>query len=193
MGEIKTALEIAMEKTEKVKSDKSGITQFEVKKQGKKLANAFLEGDVDLAAELKKASAQDRESLKKGIFDVLVAQIALPSAKEDEKRIEKLGKGLSAVIKSDEFGEMYKQLTMIFAQYLKEVSHYEQVVKQQFAPKLRQKEDELSRRLGREVRIDPFQDPEFTAFYNQQMTALKGNYEPIVEQAREEAKRMFNS
>jgi hypothetical protein len=191
MGVIKTALEIALEKTEKVKSDKSGIGQFEVKKRGKKLANDFLEGEVDLAAEIKKTPAQDRESLKQGIFDVLIAQIALPTAKDDEKKIEKLGKGLSAVINKGEFNDMYRQLTMLFAQYIKEASQYEQMINQQYAPKLRQKEEELSRRFGREVRIDPFQDPEFVAFYNQHINALKGNYEPVVAQAREEAKRMF--
>jgi hypothetical protein len=193
MGVIKTAVEIAMEKTEKVKSDKVSIGQFEVKKRGKKLANAFLEGEADLAGEIKKTPAKDRESLKQGIFDVLVTQIALPAAKEDEIRIEKLGKGLSAVINSGEFNEMYKQLTMLFTQYLQEVSQYDQMIRQQYAPKLRQKEEELSRRLGREVRIDPFQDPEFAAFYNQNMNALKGNYESVVEQSREEARRMFNS
>jgi len=191
MGVIKTALEIALEKTEKVKGDKSGIGQFEVKKRGKKLANDFLEGEVDLAAEIKKTPARDRESLKQGIFDVLVAQIALPTAKDDEKRLEKLGKGLSAVINKGEFNDMYGQLTSLFAQYIKEASQYEQMIKQQYAPKLRQKEEELSRRFGREVRIDPFQDPEFVAFYNQNIKALRGNYETVVEQAREEAKRMF--
>jgi len=192
MGVIKTALEIALEKTENVKGDKSGIGQFEVKKRGKKLANDFLEGEVDLAAEIKKTPAQDRESLKQGIFDVLIAQIALPTAKDDEKKIEKLGKGLSAVINKGEFNDMYRQLTMLFAQYIKEASQYEQMINQQYAPKFRQKEEELSRRLGREVHIDPFQDPEFVAFYNQHINALKGNYTPVVEQAREEAKRMFN-
>jgi hypothetical protein len=193
MGVIKTALEIALEKTEKVKSDKSSIGQFEVKKRGKKLANAFREGEVDLAGEIKKTPAQDRDSLKQGIFDVLIAQIALPTAKDDEKRIEKLGKGLSAVINSGEFNEMYKQLTMLFTQYLKEASQYEQMINRQYAPKLRQKEEELSRRLGREVHVDPFQDPEFVAFYNQNINALKAKYEPVVTQAREQAKRMFES
>jgi len=193
MGVIKTALEIALEKTEKVKGDKSCLGQFEVKKHGKKLANDFLEGEVDLASEIKKTPAQDRESLKQGIFDVLIAQIALPTSKDDEKKIEKLGKGLSVVINKGEFNDMYRELTMLFAQYVKEASQYQQMINQQYAPKLRQKEEELSRRFGREVHIDPFQDPEFVAFYNQHINALKGNYEPVVEQAREEAKRMFSS
>jgi len=192
MGVIKTALEIAMEKTESVKSDKPGIDQFEVKKRGKKLANAFLDGDADIIAELKKASAQDKENLRQGIFDVLAAQITLPPPDSDGKRIEKLGIGLSAVINNNQFNEMYKQLTALFAQYLQETAQCDKMLRQQYAPKLRQKEEELSRRMGREVRIDPLQDPEFVSFYNQNMNALKANYEAVVEQAREQARRMFS-
>ncbi|MCL2810109.1 MAG: hypothetical protein FWD24_08635 [Treponema sp.] len=194
MGVIKTALEIALEKTENVKSDKSSIGLFEAKQRGKKLANEFLAGDLDIAAELKKTPVSDKQSLIQGIFDVLITQIALPSGNEDEKKIEKLGKGLEVLLQpkeSKEFSAMYKQLTQIYTQYLQESAQYEQMIRQQYAPKLRQKEEELSRRLGREVRIDPLQDPEFVAFYNQHMGTVKANYEPVVEQAREEARRMF--
>lgn len=195
MGVIKTALEIALEKTETVKSDKSSVDQFEVRQQGKKLANTFLNGEADISVEIKKVTAERKESLKRGIFDVLVTQIALPTgnpaAKDYEKRIEKVGQGLAAVIDKKEFPAMFKQLTQIINQYIQEASHYEQAIRQQYAPKLRQKEEELSRRLGREVRIDPLQDPEFVAFYNQHMKALKDNYEAVIEQSKEEARRMF--
>jgi len=193
MGVIKTALEIALERTEQVKSDKSGIDQFEAKKRGKKAANAYLAGEIDLNDEIKKTDTALRESLKQGIFDVLLSQIALPSVKEDEKRLEMIGKGLSAVVNNSRFAAMYKQLMQLFTQYIQEAAHYDQAIRQQYAPKLRQKEEELSRRMGREVRIDPMQDPEFVAFYNQNITALKGNYEGLIEQAKEETRRMFEN
>jgi hypothetical protein len=56
---------------------------------------------------------------------------------------------------------------------------------------LRQKEEELSRRLGRTVQIDPFQDPEFAAFYTQNMNALRDNYQAGVDQVREQAELLF--
>ena len=191
MGVIKTALEIALEKTQNVKSDRSSINLYEAKQKGIKIANAFLSGETDIAEELKKTSPEDRESVKKGIFDVLITQIALPDGKENEEKMAKLGKGFSALIKSNEFNAMFKQLLQIFSQYIEESAHYRQMIEQQYAPKLRQKEEELSRRFGREVRIDPMQDPEYIAFFNQHMSALKANYEPVVEQAREETRRMF--
>ncbi|MDR0315328.1 MAG: hypothetical protein LBH97_00335 [Treponema sp.] len=195
MGRIKSALEIALERTESVKTDKASIGLYEAKQQGKRLANAFLAGSTDSAHsfedELKKAPAEMRESLKQGIFDVLISQINLPLTPDDEQRIAAVGKGLQMIINNNHFSAMYKQFMQLLSQYLNESSQYEQAIRQQYAPKLRQKEEELSRRMGREVRIDPFQDPEFVAFYNQHMNALKGNYQTAVDQVRTEATRLW--
>jgi len=193
MGVIKTALEIALEKTETLKSDKNGIDLFEAKQRGKKTANAFLAGKVNLDEEIKNTAEGQRESLKQGIFDVLLSQIALPADKNDEKKLETLGKGLGIIINNSRFSILFRQLADFFANYLQEAVNYEQAIRQQYAPKLRQKEEELSRRLGREVRIDPFQDPEFVSFYNQNMNAIKSNYEAVIEKAREDIRSMFNN
>ena len=131
------------------------------------------------------------ERYRNGIFDILISQIVLPSVKEDLSRIETAGRGLQTVIGGKQFGEMFKQLLQIMSQFLDEAAKYEEAIKRQYAPKLRQKEEELSRRMGRQVKLDPFQDPEFAAFFNQNMNALKENYQAAVDQAREEAIRLF--
>jgi hypothetical protein len=191
MGRIKSAIEIAMEKTESVKSDKGSIGQFEAKQRGKKLANGFLSEGLNLADEIKKEPAETRESLQSGVFDVLFSQISLPATKEDEKRLETVGKGLSVIIKDGRFPAMYKQLVQALSQFLQEAAQYEQAIRKQYAPKLRQKEEELSRRMGREVRIDPYQDPEFIAFYNQHIGALKGRYDGVLDGCKAEIRNIF--
>jgi len=192
MGKIKSALEIALERTESVKSDKGSIGLFEAKQKGKKLANEFLEGSVkSLEEEIKKESDEVQTSVKQGIFDVLISQITLPAVKDELQRIETAGRGLHAVIGGKRFGEIVKQLVQILGQYLGEAEQYEQAIKKQYAPKLRQKEEEISRRMGRQIQLDPFQDPEFVAFFNQNMNSLKGNYQATVDQVREEANRLF--
>jgi hypothetical protein len=192
MGRIKSALEIALEKTESVKSDKGSIREFEVRQRGKKLAGEFLEDpNKSLEAELKKAPQEDQDSLRQGMFDVLLSRITLPPAAEDQKRIEAAGRGLLAVLDKARFGAILKQFSQVMGQYLEETAQYQEAIKRQYAPKLRQKEEELSRRLGRQVQLDPFQDPEFIAFYNQHMNQLKANYQGVVDQVREEAVRLF--
>jgi hypothetical protein len=200
MGVIKTALEIALEKTESVKSDKTSIELFEAKQRGKKLAGDFLSQEANLEKEIKNTPDNQKESLMQGIFDVLISKISLPavgsfagsSDKKDEKLIEAVGNGLQTIIKNKQFSVLYQQLMQIFSQYLQEASNYEKAIRQQYAPKLRQKEEELSRRFGREVRIDPMQDPEFVAIYNQHMNALKGNYEGVVDEAKDQIRSLFN-
>jgi hypothetical protein len=194
MGRIKSALEIALERTSEVKSDKTSINQFEAKQRGKKFANEYLEeGEKNIADFIKLCPAEQRDSLKQGLFETLLSQICLPSSKADEKRIENAGKGLCAVINNNRFAALFKHLTQILSQYLEEASQYEELLKRQYAPKLKQKEEELSRRLGRQVRIDPFQDPEFIAFYNQNFNALKASYQNAVDQFREEARQFYDN
>ena len=192
MGMIKTALEIALEKTESVKSDKDSIEQYEAKQKGKKLANDFLTDGADLAGVIKKTSSGYQESVKQGVFDVLITQITLPGNNEgDILRLEKLGKGLDIILNNSRFNVLFRQMKEILSKYLQEAEHYDRMLRQQFAPKLRQKEEEIARRIGREIHIDPMQDPEFIAFYNQHITALKGNYEEIIEQFKEEVRNMM--
>ena len=192
MGKIKSALEIALERTESVKGSKDSIEQYKSKQKGKRIANEFLEGSVKtLEEEIKKQSADGQASFRQGLFDVLISQLTLPVVKEDIKRLETASHGLCTVINEKHFVETAKQLRQIVTQYLDEAAQYEQAIKRQYAPKLRQKEEELSRRLGRPVKLDPFQDPEFAAFFNQNMNTLKENYQAAIDQVREEALTLF--
>jgi hypothetical protein len=192
MGKIKSALEIALERTESVKSDKGSIGQFEAKQQGKKIANEFLEDPSrSLEEAIKKTPKEQRDSLKQGIFEVLLSRITLPLSRDEEKQVQTVGKGLEAVIGNGRFSGRYRQFVQIITRYLDEAEHYDEAIRRQYAPKLRAKEEELSRRYGRQVQLDPFQDPEFVNFYNQNMNALRANYQAAAEQLQEEARQCF--
>jgi hypothetical protein len=191
MGKIKSALEIALERTESIKGDKNTIEQFEIKQTGKRLANSFLENFADnpnlLEDAIKKASKEQKTSLKEGMFEVLLSRISLPAAKEDEMYLNAVGKGLQAIIADNHFHALYRQLLDALSRYLEETAQYDEAIRQQYEPRLRQKEAELSKRLGQQVKIEPFQDPEFAAFYKKNMDALKESYQAAVDQVREEA------
>ncbi|MDR0558155.1 MAG: hypothetical protein LBG43_09900 [Treponema sp.] len=197
MGKIKTALEIALERTESIKSDKAAIEQFEVKQTGRRLANSFLENPEKnaklLEDAIKDASKEQKTSLKEGMFETLLSRITLPVAKEDESHLCAIGKGLQAVIKSNHFHNAYRHMLDILSRYLDENAQYEDAVKRQYEPRLRKKEAELSKRYGQPVKLDPFQDPEFVSFYRQTMEAFKASYQVAVDEARQEAVEAFKN
>jgi uncharacterized protein YukE len=192
MGRIKSALELALERTESVKGDKDSVSNYEAKQQGKKLANIFLEDPgFSLEGAIKKADPAQKNAVGQGAFDVLLSQVSLPQSAEDMHRIERVGKGLAALISHSAFSRLFTQFIQALSQYLEEVDSFDAALKQQYAPKLRRKEEELARRLGQEIRLDPFQDPEFVTFYSQNMNALKDKYQSLVDQVREQARRVY--
>ncbi|MDR2111349.1 MAG: hypothetical protein LBP32_08595, partial [Spirochaetaceae bacterium] len=122
MGRIKSALEIALERTESVKSDKAGIDQFEAKQRGKRLANEFLaDPKKSLEEEIKKIPGEQRDAFKQGVFDVLVSQISLPASRDDKSRVDAVGRGLQSVIGDGRFAALYKQFSGALSQYLDEL------------------------------------------------------------------------
>lgn len=193
MAHIKSALEIALERTESVKSDKAGVEQFELRREGKKIAGAYLEAPEEkpLEAALKRFPKDKLEPVRRGVLDILIAQISLPSAREDLARLETVGKGLHTIIGDKKFSSMFQQLVQALDRYLSEVDQYDKAIRQQYAPKLKQKEDEIARRTGRRMQIDPMQDPEFIQFYNQNMGALKERYQTALDQVRAQASQLF--
>jgi hypothetical protein len=190
MGRIKSALELALERTEQIQGDKSSLEQHDARQQGKKLANEYLEGVISspaaLEAALKKTPEAMKAAVRQGLFEVFLARISLPQDENDVKRIEILGKGLQIIIHDTRLPSLWKQFQAMAARYLDDAAQYEDAIKRQFAPQLRQKEAELSQRLGQEVHIDPFQIPEFAAFYKKNMDALKSNYEAAIQDLREQ-------
>ncbi|MCL2608299.1 MAG: hypothetical protein FWD94_00115 [Treponema sp.] len=192
MGKIKSALEIALERTESVKTDKASVDLYKARQEGKRIANDYLADQAKgLAAALKGQPEDRRKSLCQGILDVLVPQIMLPEDEEGLPRIKAVGEGLGLILKDRRFAEMFGQLMQLLDGYLQEVDRLDQGLRQQYAPKLRQKEEEVSRRLGQEVRLDPMQDPEFAVFYNQHMGSLRANYQVPLDQVKEEALRLW--
>jgi hypothetical protein len=200
MGRIKSALELALERTSGIASDASSIARHDARQKGKKLANEFLaqgypangEADSDTAARepvniketLKKVPKDSLEAFKQGFFDILLVNIALPSREEDLDKIERTGEALHELTGNSHVNLLFKQFLQTASRYIAELGQYDDAIRRQYAPKLRQKEELLSRQYGRQIQLDPFQDPEFVAFYNQNIIALKANYSPAADEFR---------
>jgi hypothetical protein len=189
MAQIKSALEVALERTEQVRSDRGSIELYKAKQQGMKLANQFLADTAfPLEAEIKKTPREQRASLNEGLLDGLLARLSLPYLTEDLKPLEAVGKALAlALPNKGPFLALYKTFLRQIAQFPEEYKQYDRAIRQQYAPALRQKEEALSKQLGYAVKLDPMQDPEFTAFYNQNMQQLKAGYETLIAQVKQAA------
>ncbi len=199
MALIKSALEIALERTKDMKADPRARKVFELRQEGQKLAGEFLSdpGSVDLEARIKAVPKEDRGILKSAVFGVLASRIQLPLTKAGmaPETLDALARGFTALASSPfpdkRIGTLLKQVGDFLARYLEDASSLDAALRKQYEPKLRRKEQDLAARTGQAVRLDPLSDPEFINLYQQNVGRLKAQYQSALDQAKEDLAAML--
>jgi hypothetical protein len=208
MAMIRSALEIALERSKDIKVDEAALEANELRAEGKKAAGRFLDDpeSAGLAEALSKHPKEKRAAARAGAFDVLSSQLQLPSNEAALDKIETLSAGFSAIAASSGSGllggvgsavadkrvqALFQQLAGFFKQYLDDMKNVEQAIRKQWAPKLREKERQMASRMGQNVRIDPMSDPEFAAFYKQNVSAVREQYQAALDKAKEDLASML--
>lgn len=194
MATIKSALELALERTKDLKADHSSLAAFEAKQEGQKLAGDFLNNpeDISFGKSYSLLAKEKKEKAKEGAFEVFASRIQLPTnaASDLKASLEPVAKGIKA-LSAAPFGEkriqeVINQLEGFMARYIDDAKRIEEAINKQYAPRLKAKEQEMSARLGRPVRIDPMNDPDFAAFYKQNVGNMRAQYQNALDQAKAE-------
>lgn len=196
MGEIKSALELALEKTQNIKGDKEQLLAVELTTEGKRITSKFMNepGNEDLDIKKQLDAQKDPAKLKylkKGIFDTAMANLVLPSEEGYEEKMAVVEKVLLSIIKDrKKVDVLFKQLSGFFSQFLENKEKIHKSLETQFAPRLRQKEEQLAKQTGRKVKLNPAQDPEFLNYLNMNLAKLDEQYSSALDEVREELKRL---
>lgn len=192
MAMIKSALEIALERTKDLKADPQALAANEARLAGKRLAGEFLQApeEVDFAARFQAIPKDKKEHAREGAFEVFSSRIQLPTnaLADPDADLSPLALGIKA-LNTAPFGEKRIQATIeqlggFLKQYLDDAKRVEAAIRKQYAPRLKQKEQEMSARMGRPVRIDPMQDPDFAAFYKQNVGQMRNQYQDALDKAK---------
>jgi len=196
---IKSALEIAMEKTKDLKVDKKAIEEQEARTEGKKLAGTFLNNPegINLVEALKKYPQDKLEHVRAGIFEILLANLQLPTGTTApaQSRIKLIEEGLSAIAgktASAQIKTVAPQIETFLKQYTEDLQQADEAIKKQYAPRLKMKEQEMSARLGQPVKINPMSDPEFNKFYTQNINRIKSQYQEYLDRIKQDLARICN-
>lgn len=193
MAEIKTALELALERTAEVKGDKSKIEAHEAKQLGMKLAGKLMDG-VDVKSEFSDVARERQSSMRDGFFQVLMSKLNLPTQESDLNRLKTVVSGLELLIKDRRsVAHLIDQIEQLLHQYLDSKNQLVETLRKQFEPRTRQREQELSKQLGGPVKLDPASDPDFAKALGTNMQQLQDQYAQVIEQAREQFRTLFQS
>ncbi len=196
MAFIKSALEIAMERTKDVKSDPDTIKSDNLVKEGQKLASDYLYNTdinkTDLEKKIKSFSDDNKKFFIEGLKKAFLSNIRLPKTDNFEDLLDKITEGLS-LFTADKKNTaiMVEQIKQFFSQYLENRSQLIEALKQQYAPRLMQKQQELAKQYGQEVTLSPDQDPEFMELLKSNLLKLETQYGDSLSKAKEELEKIL--
>jgi len=193
MGVIKSAYQIALENSKNTEANKELVETNRFRDEGKKLVSKLMdETSFDVKAALKAFDKRQLEWVREGLIQSLLANLVLPIDEFSLKNNKKIGDAVSATVTdARKISMIFSQLENFFKEYLGERKRLIEAVDRQYSQVKKKKEEELSRQLGRPVKINPAADPEYQAMIRQYLSQLDGKYNEVLDGAKEEIRTVF--
>ena len=191
MGDIKSALELAMEKVERLgeATDEERL-KWKYVPEGEKLAARYLKQNLNLVAELSNYEESVIRYIKEGAADILLRSINLPKDELARRNNKKAMEGLKT-LKSDKIGveNIYSKIRSIFNHYIEEGEQQRkqayQRLKVEFEAKVQQAiQQQLGSVMG--IKIDVERQPQFQEEWRKLQTQLDSQYISLLDEYKQE-------
>lgn len=191
MGRIRSAWEIALERTESIEVDENKIRLNAKIEEIRKIAGAFLSSEERDLSKLEKLDAYDKEEIKQGLKIALMGSVTLSANKIPSERLERLIILSSYVFKDEESYSLYGKLLQLVAQYPEHREQLVQQLEQTLEPELRQKEAMMREQYGQEVHLSLEDDKEMVEIIKSNLDKLNGQYEELIKGAKDKLELFF--
>ncbi len=192
MGDIiKSALEIAMEKVEKLgEATEDERLRWKHVPQGEELAARYLKEDCNLVAELSQYQKNARKYITEGAAEILIRNISLPKNELAKRNNRRAMDGLKT-LKSDKVGveNVYSRIRRLFNHYAEQGEQqrkqaYESL-KTEFEAKIQQAvQQQLGSLIG--MKIDVEKQPQFQQEWRKILAQLDSQYLNLLNEYKRE-------
>lgn len=194
MGRIKSAWEIALEKTETIEVDENKIRHNANIDAIRRKAGAYLLSEEDTEettkAELMKYS---QEELREALGQSIVNSLTLPQTDmKDSKKPQRISFLLSiALPENTEVQNFLNDVLNHMAQYPKHREQMMEQLKSQFEPMLREKEERMRAQYGEAPHLTFENDKECREMANKYLERLQDQYQKTLDDAKEQLKEVL--
>ena len=187
MAEIKSALELALEKAERYgKASQEEMAAAQYQEQGRQLAVEYLRGEGDLEAGLKGLPPQGQAAARAAIKEVLLRNIGLPRNGEADPRLGLAVAGLMLAAGNQKLMDRLKaELEQLLQQFLQIRNNAFQQLKARFAAGIGQVQRAMEAQLRQKVRLEVEHLPQFQEEWRRFQGQLLEQFEPMLAELKE--------
>jgi len=189
VAEIKSALELALEKAEQYgRATKEDLLQDKYKEQGRQWAVQYLrEEEIDLEKELAGLSPEAQPLARVAMKEVFLRNITLPKEETIDSRLNKALEGVMVVATNKKaMGRVKQEIDQLLQQFLMARNTAFQQLKNSFMQTLGNYTRALEAQLKTKVRLDVENLPEFQQEWRKFEGNLIDQFEPVLEDRKQQ-------
>ena len=188
MAQIKSSLQIALERTAHVTADPQQVEAHRYRQQGKKLvANLQRQRDLDIQAEISNHDDRHAQWIREGMSEMAGSIVSLPLNAEDLDKYSVLEPLLAILAPAyDGADQMVQQLEQIGHQYLEDKQHIIATVRERYRQRATEQMNAVAQQTGMSTHIDPSALPEFQQELADVLRRHNGQYEATIQNIRNE-------
>ncbi len=197
MGRIKSAWEIALEKTEGMEIDQEKIRHNTEIDSIRRTAGQYItadEGEENDEEVKKKLSAYDSALVREALTGTIINSMVLPQEKESaEKKTARIRTLLETAFPSGEILSYYDQICQHLSQYPEHREKLMEQLKAQIEPMLKEKEEAMREKYGQAVHLTIENDKESLEMVRNYLDRLTSQYQGTLDEAKERMKRLLEN
>jgi hypothetical protein len=183
MAEIKSALELALEKAERFgKASPQEMQEVKWQDQARHLAAEFLREKIELEPELQKLPPDAQPALAKYIKEVLLRNITLPREGLVDDANKRAQAGILQVARDKKTTQrVLQEIAQIYASYEQVRQNALQQYKAQFNAQLDSVRKSLESQMQRPLNVDVEHTPQFQEQWRAFEAQLNQQFEPLLD------------
>jgi hypothetical protein len=190
LAEIKSALELALEKAEQYgRASKEEMELAQYQDRGRQLAVEFLKGEGDLAADLKSLPPPIQAAARSAIKEVLLRNLGLPRDQADPRQDRAMEGMLLVADNPKAMAQLQTEMEQVLQQFLHFRSNALQQLKARFAAGMGQMQQAMEAQYRQPVNVDVERLPQFQEEWLRFKGQLQQQFEPVLENLKERMRR----
>jgi hypothetical protein len=190
LAEIKSALELALEKAEQYgRASKEEMELAQYQDRGRQLAVEFLKGEGDLAADLKSLPPPIQAAARSAIKEVLLRNLGLPRDQVDPRQDRAMEGMLLVADNPKAMAQLQTEMEQVLQQFLHFRSNALQQLKARFAAGMGQMQQAMEAQYRQPVNVDVERLPQFQEEWLRFKGQLQQQFEPVLENLKERMRR----
>jgi hypothetical protein len=183
LAEIKSALELALEKAEKYgRASQAEMDQAQYQEQGSSLAVRFLKGEGDLAAELKDLPPPSQPAVRLAVKEVFLRNLGVPRDNQVDPRQALAMEGLLlAANNPTAMAQIQSELEQLLQQFIQVRTNALQQLKARFAQGMGQMQRNMEAQYRQKMNLEVEHLPQFQEEWLRFKGQLQDQFEPLLE------------